>query len=143
MNALTDMDWYRVIQSTFWILSSIGIIIAWVTFRQNSKLKRAEWLKSLFEKFYESSQYKEIRWKIDNESIQADVDGHAELEEKLVDYLNFFEFIGSLWKMKQLSISEVRMLFDYYLNIIKNSVFLRSYIAKYGFENLSRLLSAI
>lgn len=41
-------------------------------------------------------------------------DCEDKLIEELVDYLNFFEFIASLWKMNQLNTKEIGM----YLNII-------------------------
>lgn len=138
-----DIKFFQLIQIVFWILSLTGIFIAWRTFRQNTRLKRAEWLKSLFEKFYESDHYKEIRWKIDNSSIQQDIEKSPELEEKLVDYLNFFEFIASLWTLNQLTRQEVLMLFEYYLKIIKDSAYLNGYLKKYGFENLAALLSEL
>jgi hypothetical protein len=143
MKLFLGFNLFQWAQIFFWVVSSIGILIAWNTFRQNAKLKRAEWLKSLFEKFYESDHYKEIRWKIDNGSIQQDIETDTELEEKLVDYLNFFEFIASLWKLKQLTRREVLMLFEYYLKIIRDSTYLSGYLKKYGFENLAALLSEL
>ena len=97
----------------------------------------------MFEKFYESDHYKDIRSKIDSTTIQQDVSGNSQLEEKLVDYLNFFEFIASLWKLKQLRRNEVLMLFDYYLKNINRLDFLKLYIRNYGFENLAALLKEI
>ncbi len=140
---MNDLNLFQLVQLVFWILSLAGIFIAWRTFQQNTHLKRAEWLRSLFEKFYESDHYKEIRWKIDNGSIQQDLEKNPALEEKLVDYLNFFEFIASLWTLKQLSKREVCMLFEYYLKIIKNSDYLNGYLKRYGFENLSALISVV
>ena len=138
-----NLSLFQKIQIAFWILSLIGIFIAWTTFRQNTKLRRAEWLRSLFEKFYESDHYKDIRSKIDSTTIQHDVSGNSLLEEKLVDYLNFFEFIASLWKLKQLKKNEVLMLFDYYLKNINRLDFLKLYISNYGFENLAALLKEV
>ena len=97
----------------------------------------------MFEKFYESDHYKDIRSKIDSTTIQQDVSGNSQLEEKLVDYLNFFEFIASLWKLKQLKKNEVLMLFDYYLKNINRLDFLKLYIRNYGFENLAAFLKEI
>ena len=138
-----NLSLFQKIQIALWILSLIGIFIAWTTFRQNTKLKRAEWLRSLFEKFYESDHYKDIRSKIDGTTIQQDVSGNSQLEEKLVDYLNFFEFIASLWKLKQLKKNEVLMLFDYYLKNINRLDILKLYIRNYGFENLAAFLKEI
>lgn len=80
---------------------------------------------------------------MDNGSIESQVMGNELLEDKLVDYLNFFEFIASLWKLKQLSLQEVLLLFDYWLGLIRNSNYLDGYLKKYGFENLTVLLQKI
>jgi len=143
MENLNNITFFQSLQIIFWVLSLVGIFIAWRSFRQTSRLKRAEWLKSLFEKFYETDLYKQIRSRIDNGTIELDVVNNDPLEDQLVDYLNFFEFIAGLWKLKQLSLQEVLLLFDYWLNKIKQSRWLDQYLKKYGFENLSMLLSRI
>ena len=85
MKSCGSINLFQLIQIVFWGLSLVGIFIAWRTFQQNAKLKRAEWLKSLFKKIYESDYNKEIRWKVDNDSIQEDIKTNPWLEEKLVD----------------------------------------------------------
>ncbi|MBC8110336.1 MAG: hypothetical protein H7Y04_04680 [Verrucomicrobia bacterium] len=126
----TVQEWFQI---GFWMVSASGIVFGVITYYRNLKLRRAEWLKSLFEKFYENPQYKTIRHKIDagNELIK---------EEDLVDYLNFFEFVASLWKLNQIKKYEVLMLFEYYLNLLNNHQEIYQYIEKYGFENLISLL---
>jgi hypothetical protein len=121
------------VQDLSQIVSALGIFIGVITYCRNLKLKRAEWLKSLFEKFYENPQYKIVRHKIDagNELIK---------EKDLVDYLNFFEFVASLWKLNQIKKKEVLMLFEYYLNLLNHHPEIYQYIEKYGFENLISLL---
>jgi len=42
------------------ILGLIGIYIAAINYRSQRVIKKAEWLQSLFEKFYESENYKEV-----------------------------------------------------------------------------------
>ena len=87
-----------------------GGVVTIHTYRRNSGLKRAEWLYQLHQKFYEEAIYKEMRHLIDyerEEQIQKlkkgiENDCEDELIESLVDYLNFFDFIASLWKLKQL-----------------------------------------
>jgi hypothetical protein len=41
-------------------------------------------------------------------------------EDSFTDYLNFFEFIMTLMKLKQIKRNEVKMLFDYYLRNIRS-----------------------
>jgi len=58
----------------------------------------------------------------------------AELE-KLVDYLNFFEFALYLHKIGTLKREDVRQMFEYYLNLLKSDV-IKEYAQKEGFELL-------
>ncbi|HEV7764754.1 MAG TPA: hypothetical protein VGQ76_07130 [Thermoanaerobaculia bacterium] len=69
--------------------------------------------------------------------------GSDELVELFVDYLNFFEFIASLWKLGQLRINEVAMLFQYYLENLTDKPFIVRFIREQGFENLEKLLAAL
>ena len=39
----------------------VAVLVAVINYRSQTRLKQAEWLKSLFEKFYESPIYKEVR----------------------------------------------------------------------------------
>ena len=65
---------------------------------------------------------------------------NEENEEQLVDYLNFFEFISTLVKNGHLRKNEVNQMFGYFLKAINKNIFLKSYLAKYDFENLHELL---
>ncbi|HEV7239103.1 MAG TPA: hypothetical protein VGQ36_07670 [Thermoanaerobaculia bacterium] len=116
---ITVDDLFRYVLQLFGIGASV---VALVTYWRNVRTKRAEWLSALHAKFFESTNYKSMRHIIDYEPTefatlrQCIVEGGSDqLVESFVDYLNFFEFIASLWKLKQLSIDEVAMMFDYYL----------------------------
>jgi len=120
------------------------------TYWRNSRLQRAQWLSSLHEKFFEQAHYKTIRRIIDyeepelttiKEALRTDTD--HELTESLVDYLNFFELIGSLWKLKQLSFEEIALGFAYYLERLLDFDFLMNFIRRSGFENLDALLAEV
>lgn len=129
----------------------VGGIGALVTFWRNAKLKRAEWLYQLHAKFYESPAYKRIRHMLDYQpdpefaNLRAAVTqgGNDELAEAFVDYLNFFEFVASLWKMGQLNQSEIAMIFEYYLLNLKNHEFVMEFISGNGFENLETLIARV
>jgi hypothetical protein len=69
--------------------------------------------------------------------------GHDELAEAFVDYLNFFEFVASLWKMRQLSKREIGMIFEYYLLNLKEHEFAMNFIRQNSFENLEALVGQI
>lgn len=101
-------------------------------------------------KFFESANYKEIRHILDyapprlstlREAVAQG--GSDELVESFVDYLNFFEFIASLWKLGQLRLHEVAMLFRYYLENLTSHAFITVFIKEQGFENLDELLAAL
>src|SRR5947208_14450538 len=103
---------FQWIQTSFYFFAAIGIWLSWKTFKANQRIRRAEWLRSLFEKFYESGNYKEVRRWLDFEDLLqkelgSDIahirnDEEHLKEEKLADYLNFFEFIAALEKLKQI-----------------------------------------
>ena len=133
------------VQIISYILSGVGIIIAGVSYSNDRKIKRAEWLKSLFEKFYENDFYKDVRKWIDFEELSKELsidDDHTK-EEKLGDFLNFFEFIATLESENQIRLIEIMKLFSYYLILIKKSEICKEYIIRYKFRNLQKLLDKI
>lgn len=137
-----------ILESFLVIISIIGGGITIYTYWRNSGLKRAEWLYSLYEKFFEQSYYKRMRQIIDY-GREEDIsklkkgiieDSEDELIEALVDYLNFFEFIASLWKLRQLSVKEISMVFEYYILRISDYDFLMQFLKDQGFEQLPGLI---
>ncbi len=124
----------------------IAVLVAVVNYRSQTKLKQAEWLKSLFEKFFEDSTYKEVRVWLDYGTLHerlmvADAAARQVNEEKFTDFLNFFEFIGVLYSRKHLSLEQVCDVFDYYLKKITADADCREWIDQYSFEKLKALLS--
>ena len=124
-----------------------SIYIWWRT----AKTRRAEWLYSLYAKFFEDGYYKKIRLVLDYRPPEElallykglEEGSYPELCEQLVDYLNFFEFIAGLWTMRQLTIQEIRMLFEYYLKLLPSHTPVMHFIETQGFENLCRLVTEI
>ncbi len=137
-------DWIDIIIKG---LALIGVYIAAINYRSQRIIKKGEWLKSLFEKFYENETYKQVRkWLDYNEletKINSDDNTISDDEEKLTDFLNFFEFIANLETEGQITTSDVSNLFDYYLKKIKLSSVCVEWINKYGFEKLNGLLNKI
>lgn len=144
----------KPLKSIFYLSSVIGIFYTLCTYRRNSQLQRAKWINSLHEKFYEKDQYKNIRQIIEYETPKLDEirksiekskkggeEESIELRDELDDYLNSFEFIASLWKMEQLTLDQVKMVFEHYIRRIAKHKFLSDYITDEGFENLNTLLS--
>lgn len=132
---------------------TIGIIAAsgtlatalaavWVYYK-NSKLERAKWALSLYEKFYERKDLKEIRDILDNEPGDDKVDDLVlRCSTDLADYLNFFEFVAFLEKENQLRRAEINALFDYYLKCLKKHPRVIKFVRDYGYEDLTRLLES-
>ncbi|MBI5915388.1 MAG: hypothetical protein HY842_08425 [Bacteroidetes bacterium] len=145
----------------FQFLQIIGVVIALVTvgvgvwtFRRNAKVKRAEWLYILYQKFYENENLKSVKsdlvyhpgkfyvMNLPNEEISKNPE-KMQFVEKVDDFLNFFEFIGSLHSIKQIKTEEVEMLFKYYLDKIKSNKHLSNYLVGDGYENLDKLLGVL
>src|SRR5437763_6463265 len=119
LSLLSPESFIRVVPQ---LIAVVPALLALATYRKNARTKRAEWLSTLHAKFFESENYKRIRSILDYEQPELAIlrklvssGDYDELAELLVDYLNFFEFIASLWKLGQLDIEEVATLFEYYL----------------------------
>jgi hypothetical protein len=141
--------WLVMLEWLVKLVAGIGaltaVLIAVVNYRAQTKLKQAEWLKSLFEKFFENSTYKEVRIWLDygylHDRLTAGEISLREVnEEKFTDFLNFFEFIGVLYSRKHLTIEQVSDVFDYYLRKIKSDEDCQQWINQYSFEKLKLLL---
>jgi hypothetical protein len=130
------------------VLGGVGIVVAVLNYRNQVRIKRAELLKSLFEKFYENTIYKEVRVWLDyghlHAKLTAEDIGVREInEEKFTDFLNFFEFIGVLYTSNQLTFRLVSEVFDYYLEKIKGDADCQAWIREYSFEKLKALLRRV
>ncbi len=128
------------------LIGTIGTLIAayfaYQVYKNNSNLERAEWLASVYEKFYEKDDLKEIREILDcDDEISLEITKLIRDESaKFTDYLNFFEFVAFLKKENQLKLSEVDALFGYYLDCLNRRGDIRQYILKRGYELLDELL---
>ena len=139
-------------------LETIKVLLAVVaggfalyTFWRNQKVRRAEWLASLYERFYLNEGFKRTRALLDYasdertqllECLVTDPENASALEP-LVDYLNFFEFVASLWKLGQLKTKEVEMMFEYYIRDLAKKPEVMGFIGKEGFEKLQELIAEI
>ncbi len=63
-------SWIDIVAKT---LTGVGIVIAALNYWNQTKIKRAEWLKSLFEKFYENDKYKDVRKWLDSGELEKKV----------------------------------------------------------------------
>ena len=86
------------------LVAVLGGPLAYLTYRRSVRTKRAEWLASLHEKFFETDRYAQVRRALDyhREPEYSDLaravaagDYHP-LADELYRYLNFFEFLAGL-----------------------------------------------
>ncbi len=127
-----------------------GFGLAWWTFWKNTRIRRAEWLLKLYEKFYGDKEIRKTRRVLDYGGIERDrlltnltTEEDLESLESLIDYLNFFEFVGSLRKMRQVNLKGVRMMFEYYLRSLAKNREIMDYCREQGFENLQDLVEEL
>jgi hypothetical protein len=124
-----------------------GLVAVW-TYYQARRQRHAEWLADLYTRFYEQPQYKRIRGILDYRSQPAlddlrraiDTEIESDLSEQFVDYLNFFEFLGALRALGQLTDGEISSLFKYYLHNLAEHDFVVTFALKEGFEHLAGML---
>ena len=145
------MDYLPIISIAIALVTAgVGV---W-TFHRNVKIKRAEWLHVLYQKFYENERLKTVRsdlvyfpnkfatMNLSDKEV-ADDQEKMQFAEAADDFLNFFEFIGSLHKIGQIKTIEVEMLFRYYLEKIESNGHLSKYLKQAGYENLVALLRVV
>jgi uncharacterized membrane protein YcjF (UPF0283 family) len=149
---MDSMIWMDLLEWLVKLVAGVGalaaVLVAVSNYRAQTRLKQAEWLKSLFEKFFENSTYKEVRVWLDYGHLQAKLaeedPGVREInEEKFTDFLNFFEFIGVLYSRKHLTFDQVYDVFDYYLKKIKSDADCQEWINGFGFEKLKLILERV
>jgi hypothetical protein len=138
------------------VLAALGL---WArrNYRRQVNLEQMRWLQQLYDSFYNSERYKEVRQVIDFDELgqtlellrRGDADPHqlslperAKLDQ-FTDYLNFFEWLAYLEEEKQLTFPQLDTMFGYYLarlaQVDRNHQ-LRQYIRDKGYEQLHRLL---
>ncbi len=146
MSPFVLLEWLAKLVAGTGALVAVGVAV--VNYRAQTRLKQAEWLKSLFEKFFENSTYKEVRVWLDYGHLRARLTvedpGLREInEEKFTDFLNFFEFIGVLYSRKHLTFDQVYDVFDYYLKKLKSDADCQEWVGQYGFEKLKLILERV
>jgi len=134
----------------------IGGVAAALGLRQYADsvgLRRAEWLYKLYEEFYVEDSLKSIREKLDSDRGREEIESiirksetqlsEAENEEliKFTDYLNFFEFMAYLKKKGAIKRDDIIDMFRYYLDCLRHSTVISSYIPTAGYEMLGSFLA--
>ncbi len=143
--------------------ASVGLLTALFglhNYYRQTKLEKLKWIQQLYEKFYNTDQYRLIRQKIDfdnlddllpllqkdeTESRNFTLEQCNQLDQ-FTDYLNFFEWIAFSEKKGQLSYNDLDVMFNYYLARIviidkRHQGQIGKYMKDNGYEQLFRLLS--
>lgn len=133
------------------LIAIVGSPVALATYYRSARTKRAEWLSSLHEKFFESKRYDSVRRILDyrpepeySELVNAvRSETHSATADELYRYLNFFELLAGLRGLGQISDVEIKRLFDYDIKLINKHDFLVNALEPQGFEQLARLIVSI
>ncbi len=145
------MDWSTLTEAIKIVAGIVGILgvpAAYVTYRRSVRTRRADWLVSLHEKFFETDRYAQVRRVLDYRE-EPHYSGLAQavtaqqyhpLADELYRYLNFFELLASLRKLGQISDEEIIGLFEYDLRMIAQQQFVIDALRPQGFERLSDLI---
>src|SRR5581483_10902638 len=110
----------KVVQILSYLAGAGAAVSAFLVYRNNSRRERARWVESLYARFFEKSELKQIRDTLDcdadDEAVNALV---AEERPAWTDYLNFFELVAYLQESRQVAAQDVSALFQYYLGCLK------------------------
>lgn len=138
----------EVLKSLGGIVAVLGFLVAVFTYYRTGRTKRAEWLSSLHERFFETERYSRVRRVLDylpepeysELSAAVTAEKHHPIADELYRYLNFFELLAGLRELKQISDAEIKGLFDYDLKLIREHEFIINILKPQGFERLDALL---
>lgn len=155
---------FGFVRDNLTLLSALGTASAAIaagafalnTYRKGLAQKRVEWLNQLYDRFFFQKRFDEIRRIIDYarpeeisrlkaaiERNKAWTKEDIDLEEKLVDFLNFFNLVAAVRKLKHIKLDEVKFMFEYYLCRIGDHDFLMDYLKSDGFSNLADLVTEV
>jgi len=127
-------DWIEIAAYGVAILAALA---SYLQYRRNSIRERTRWLFELYQRFYEQKTLRAMRIRLDDHdtkfvSEEKDLDLLGDLD----DFLNFFGFVGYLWKIGELNLDEVRAMFAYPLQTIAEDEAVMAYVSKYGYAAL-------
>ncbi len=141
----TIVEWSPIAAT---IVGATGTFFALKTYRHSVRLKRGEWLQKLYQQFYEVPRYRTIRQILDYRPerelsrihVHLNAGSEDDLVDQLWDYLNFFEFIAGLVRLKQIKREDIKLLFEYPLGKIRNDKQIVDKLKPEGYETLDELL---
>ena len=137
------MSFKTFFETIYYVAAAVAAVGALIVYWRNSRLERARWLTSLYEKFYEREALKKVRTILDGDDNCEAVNRMVENPRgDFTDYLNFFEYVGILSRLGQLDYEEIEMLFDCYLYDLKRHTLVWKFVCDKdnGYEELKHLL---
>jgi hypothetical protein len=141
------MDWLPALkdgaQIGAYVAGAVAALFSMWQYRRNSKRERAHWVYELYRRFWDQPTLRKMRERIDSgDTAFLEMDAN-DIPADFDDYLNFFEFIGFLWKSGELKSTEIAVMFDYSLRQIGENASIRRYLSRYGYEQLNALLDEL
>ena len=148
---ITAMSWSNLATVLATLVTLFGAGVAIVNYRRAVLTRRAEWLSSLHERFFETERYAQVRRILDyhDEPAYSELHHavaaheHSPVVDEFFRYLNFFELLARLHELGQISNDEIIALFEYDLRLIASHPFILETLNTQGFEHLPQLLKKI
>ena len=140
MNLDDAADIFTIVGAVAAVVLALSVVAAFMQYTRGLKVQRAQWLVDLFGRFYERGAYQEVRGLIEGSEkgqLLSAANDDPDLEQKLTDYLNFFELVAYLEGIGELKRQDVDAMFKYWID---NLGTLQPYLKKYDYENLVQLL---
>jgi hypothetical protein len=136
----------KFVQIFSYITGAAAGLSAFFVYRSNSRRERAKWVESLYSRFFEKEELKNVRDTLDCAANDARVVALVNAERgKWTDYLNFFELVAYLQQTKQIETADVKALFQYYLGCLVRHAAVMDYVRdeSKGFKYLRKLLKQL
>jgi hypothetical protein len=134
------------VQILSYIAGASAAVSAVFVYRNNSRRERARWVESLYSRFFEKGELKQVRDILDCDSDDEKVNALVTEEGSAwTDYLNIFELVAYLQESKQVATEDVKAMFEYYIGCLKRHRASMDYIRDEtkGFKYLRRLFHKI
>jgi hypothetical protein len=136
--------WIGVLQIAAYLVGFAAALGSLWQYRQNSIRERTRWLFELYRRFYEDTSLKAMRIRIDwGDTGFIAEEKDSDLLGDLDNFLNFFEFVAFLKKRSEITVEEIRAMFEYPLKMIAVNGATLAYVRKYGYEELDALLKEL
>ena len=136
--------WKDGLQAATYLVAIFAAALSWLQYKKNSARERTRWLFDLYERFYGRPALRAMRIRLDlGETDFLRGAGNKDLAADLDDFLNFFEFIAFLQRRGEIKKDEIETLFAYPLQTLGKHAEVISYLQRYDYGELDRLLKEL